>query len=76
MIPSIYDMGDRCTEINHPPHGKTSFIYNPLGNVLAKQTANIAEEGKMINNHRLTGISNPDHPENNVFKFQQRRMRL
>jgi hypothetical protein len=34
--------------------------------VLNKLKANMAEEGKMINYHRLTDISNPDHPENNV----------
>ncbi len=46
------------------------FTYDPLGNVLTKQTANMAEKGKMIaytyDYHRLTGISYPDHPENNV----------
>lgn len=41
-------MGDRRTEVNHPASGKTSFTYDPLGNVLTKQTANMAEEGKMI----------------------------
>lgn len=45
---SVYDMGDRRTEVNHPASGKTSFTYDPLGNVLTKQTANMAEEGKMI----------------------------
>ncbi|MEH2792908.1 MULTISPECIES: hypothetical protein [Prevotellaceae] len=34
--------------------------------MLNKLKANMAEEGKMINYHRLTGISNPDHTENNV----------
>ena len=67
---SAYDMGDRRTEVNHPASGITSFTYDPLGNVLTKQTANMAEEGKMItytyDYHRLTGISYPDHPENNV----------
>ena len=67
---SVYDMGDRRTEVNHPASGITSFTYDPLGNVLTKQTANMAEEGKMItytyDYHRLTGISYPDHPENNV----------
>ena len=29
----------------------------------------MAEEGKMINYHRLTGISNPDHPGNNVIEY-------
>ena len=67
---STYDMGDRRTEVSHPASGITSFTYDPLGNVLTKQTANMAEEGKMItytyDYHRLTGISYPDHPENNV----------
>ena len=62
---SVYDMGDRRTEVNHPASGITSFTYDPLGNVLTKQTANMAEEGKMItysyDYHRLTGISYPDH---------------
>lgn len=63
-------MDDRRTEVNHLASGITSFTYDPLGNVLTKQTANMAEEGKMItytyDYHRLTGISYPDHPENNV----------
>ena len=67
---SVYDMGDRRTEVSHPASGITSFTYDPLGNELTKQTANMAEEGKMItytyDYHRLTGISYPDHPENNV----------
>ena len=67
---STYDMGDRRTEVNHPASGITSFTYDPLGNVLTKQTANMAEEGKMItysyDYHRLTGINYPDHPENDV----------
>ena len=67
---STYDMGDRRTEVNHPASGITSFTYDALGNVLTKQTANLAKEGKMItytyDYHRLTGISYPDHPENNV----------
>ena len=67
---STYDMGDRRTEVNHPASGITSFTYDALGNVLTKQTANLAKEGKFItydNDYlRLTGISYPDHPENNV----------
>ena len=67
---STYDMGDRRTEVNHPASGITSFTYDALGNVLTKQTANLAKEGKFItydyDYHRLTGISYPDHPENNV----------
>ena len=67
---STYDMRDRRTEVNHPASGITSFTYDALGNVLTKQTANMAEEGKMItytyDYHRFTGINYPDHPENNV----------
>lgn len=47
LTTSVYDMGDRRTEVNHPTSGITSFTYYPLGNVLIK-SANMAEEGKMI----------------------------
>ncbi len=67
---STYDMGDRRTEVNHPASGITSFTYEALGNVLTKQTSNLAKEGKFItydyDYQRLTGINYPDHPENNV----------
>lgn len=67
---STYDMGDRRTEVNHPASGITSFTYDALGNVLTKQTANLAKEGKFItydyDYQRLTGINYPDHPENDV----------
>ena len=67
---SVYDMGDRRIEVNHPASGITTFTYDALGNVLTKQTANLAKEGKSItydyDYHRLTGINYPDHPENNV----------
>ena len=63
-------MGDRRTEVNHPVSGITTFTYDALGNVLTKQTANLAKEGKSItydyDYYRLTGINYPDHPENNV----------
>ena len=67
---STYDMGDRRTEVSHPASGITSFTYDALGNVLTKQTANLAKEGKFItydyDYQRLTGINYPDHLENNV----------
>ena len=67
---STYDMGDRRTEVSHPASGITSFTYDALGNVLTKQTANLAKEGKFITYDydylRLTGINYPDHSENNV----------
>ena len=63
-------MGDRRTEVNHPASGITSFTYDAFGNVLTKQTANLAKEGKFItydyDYQRLTGINYPDHPESNV----------
>ena len=63
-------MGDRRTEVNHPVSGITSFTYDAFGNVLTKQTANLAKEGKFItydyDYQRLTGINYPDHPESNV----------
>ena len=67
---SVYDMGDRRTEVNHPASGITTFTYDALGNVITKQTANLKKEGKTINYEydygRLTAINYPDHPENNV----------
>ena len=64
---SYLNMGDRRTEVNHPASGITSFTYDALGNVLTKQTANLAKEGKFItydyDYQRLTGINYPDHPE-------------
>ena len=38
---SVYDMGDRRTEVNHPASGITTFTYDALGNVITKQTANL-----------------------------------
>lgn len=67
---SVYDMGDRRTEVNHPASGITTFTYDALGNVVTKQTANLKKEGKTISYEydygRLTAINYPDHPENNV----------
>jgi len=67
---SVYDMGDCRTEVVHPASGKTTFTYDALGNVLTKQTAELAKGDKFItydyDYHRLSGINYPDHPENNV----------
>ena len=53
----------------HQGH-KRKGLLDALGNVLTKQTANLAKEGKFItydyDYQRLTGINYPDHPENNV----------
>ena len=43
---SVYDMGDRRTEVNHPASGITTFTYDNLGNVLTKQTANLKKRGQ------------------------------
>ena len=67
---STYDMGDRRTEVNHPASGITRFTYDALDNVLTKQTANLAKDGKQItydyDYFRLISVTYPDHPENNV----------
>lgn len=67
---SVYDMGDRRIEVNHPASGITSFTYDALGNMVSKQTANLKKYGKAITYDydytRLTDINYPDHPENNV----------
>ena len=41
-------MGDRRTEVTHPASGKTTFTYDALGNVLTKQTAELAKGDKVI----------------------------
>ncbi len=62
-------MGDRRTEVNHPASGITTSTYDALGNVLTKQTANLAKEGKSItydyDYHRLTGIE-VNHPASGI----------
>ena len=53
-------MGDRRTEVNHSASGITTFTYDALGNVLTKQTANLAKEGKSImdNAYAYDAVSN------------------
>ncbi|MFV0507006.1 MAG: RHS repeat domain-containing protein, partial [Bacteroidales bacterium] len=69
-IVSTYDMGGRRTSVTHPDAGTSRFTYDNLGNVLTKQTANLADSSAVINYaydyHRLTAINYPLHPENNV----------
>ncbi|MDR2887738.1 MAG: hypothetical protein LBV26_07055, partial [Bacteroidales bacterium] len=67
---SMYDMAGRRTEVTHPASGRTGFVYDNAGNLLSKQTASLEEEGKAITYdyefNRLTAITYPNHPENNV----------
>ncbi|GHV15304.1 hypothetical protein FACS1894169_06270 [Bacteroidia bacterium] len=67
---SAYDMAGRRTQVTHPASGKTSFKYDNVSNLLSKQTANLEKEDKSItydyDYSRLTAITYPDHPENNV----------
>ena len=67
---SIYDMGDRRTEVSHPASGRTTYTYDALGNVLTKKTANMQGTDKAIRYHyyysQLDSVFYPDHPENNV----------
>ncbi len=69
-IVSAYDMGGRRTAVTHPDAGTTRFTYDNLGNVLTRQTANLADSNAVItyayDYHRLTEINYPFNPENNV----------
>ncbi len=47
-IVSVYDMGGRRTSVTHPDAGTSSFTYDNLGNVLTRQTANLADSSAVI----------------------------
>ena len=65
-----YDMLDRQTEVKHPASGTTKLSYDPAGNLLTKQTANLVDKGTMVSYaydfDMLTSVTYPEHPENNV----------
>ena len=67
---SVFDMFGRRTERVHPDAGKTTYTYDLAGNLTELVTANLAESGGAITYsydfERLTDISYPDNPENNV----------
>ncbi len=67
---SKYDLAGRRTQVLHPASGTSNFVYDGVGNLLSKQTANLLAESKTINYaydyNRLTAITYPNHPENNV----------
>ena len=65
-----YDNLGRRTIIDNPDTGKTEAVYDLASNVIAKITANLRAEGKQIlydyEFNRLTSITYPDFPGNNV----------
>jgi YD repeat-containing protein len=67
---SVYDWGGRRIQAVHPASGETNLTYDPAGNLLTRQTANLQAEEKAVSYgydyNRLIAISYPDHPENNV----------
>ena len=66
----VYDMLGRKLSVSHPSTGLTTFQYDLSGNVLEKQTANLALKSSSIKYdyeyNRLKKITYPEHPENNV----------
>ena len=65
-----YDMLDRQIEVKHPASGTTKLSYDLAGNLLTKQTANLADKGTSVSYgydfNLLTSVTYPEHPENNV----------
>ena len=67
---STYDLADRRIQVIQPDAGKSTFKFDPLGNLLERQTANLEAKSKKITYeydfNRLTNIHYPEHPENDV----------
>ena len=64
---SIYDMGGRRIQVEHPVSGITTFTYDEADNMLTKQTPNLTKPITYgYNYNRLTSITYLDYPENNV----------
>ena len=63
---SLYDWAGNRTQVKHPASGITTFGYDPAGNTLWKYTANKDSINFGYEYNRLTTISYPRHPENNV----------
>ena len=67
---STYDLADRRIQVIQPDAGKSTFKFDPLGNLLERITANLQAKSKKITYeydfNRLTNINYPEHPENNV----------
>ena len=63
-------MLDRQIEVKHPASGTTKLSYDLAGNLLTKQTANLADKGTSVSYgydfNLLTSVTYPEHPENNV----------
>jgi RHS repeat-associated protein len=67
---SLYDNLGRRVERKHPDAGTSAYNYDLAGNLTELVTANLAKEGQAISYtydfERLTEITYPQHPENNV----------
>ncbi|MEH0152860.1 SpvB/TcaC N-terminal domain-containing protein [Limibacter armeniacum] len=68
---STYDWLGRRTSRQHPDNGLTEYTYDEVGNMTALITANLREAGSepvkyTYDRERLTDITYPEHPENNV----------
>jgi RHS repeat-associated protein len=65
-----YDNLGRRTVIDNADTGRTETVYDTAGNVIRKITANLKGQGKSVlydyDYNRLTGISYPTFPANNV----------
>ncbi|MDH5654184.1 MAG: hypothetical protein OEZ39_20195 [Gammaproteobacteria bacterium] len=65
-----YDLLGRRTVLSNKDTGKTEMVYDNAGNLIKKITANLREQSKAINYayyfNRLTNISYPNYPGNNV----------
>ena len=63
---SEYDMGDRRTSVTHPATGATTFTYDVMSNMTGKTTAANEHITYTYDRGRLTNITYPNHPANNV----------
>ena len=63
---SEYDMGDRRISVTHPATGTTTFTYDVMGNMTGKTTAANEHITYTYDRGRLTNITYPNHPANNV----------
>ncbi len=65
-----YDNLGRGTAIANPDSGLVQIVYDLAGDQVARITPNLRAEGKQISFgfdfNRLTSVSYPDHPQNNV----------
>lgn len=65
-----YDLAGRNTAVTTPDGGRTELAYDPAGNIVSRQTANLREQNKKITYSydfvRLEKITYPIHSKNNI----------